>query len=137
MTGRARQLIVKGALSLALIAAIVANLAAFGPIRGRFQANANLTRAYIELALANRDASWIDPASPLLGMPSMPELVAIVERSGSPLRDDLVPAVARDPGATARERALLRMMGAGFHAESSRRAQVPAGQLTIVRPGGR
>jgi hypothetical protein len=117
-TGRPRaRLVVEAGLSLALIAAIVANLVAFGPIRARFQANADLTRAYIELALAHRGASWIDPASPLPGMPPLPELIAIIERSGSPLRDDLVPGVVKDPGATARERALLRMIGVGFHAE--------------------
>jgi hypothetical protein len=65
-------------------------------------------------------------------MPSLPDLLAIVDRSGSPLRDDLVPAVARDPGGTARERALLQMIGAGFHAESGVEAGDP-GQLTIVR----
>lgn len=125
------RLVVAAALSLALIAAIVANLAAFGPIRARFQANADLTRAYVALALANRGASWIDPASPLLGMPSVPDLIAIVERSGSPLRDDLVPAVAKDPGATARERAVLRMIGAGFRVEPGVGAGTP-GALTIA-----
>ena len=125
------RLIVKAALSVALIAAIVANLAAFGPIRARFQANADLTRAYIGLALANRDASWIDPASPLPGMPSLPDLFAIVERSGSPLQDDLVPAVIKVPGPTARERAMLRMIGAGFHTEPGVGTGTP-GPLTIV-----
>ena len=115
--GPRARLAVEAGLSLVLIATIAANLAAFGPIRTRFQADADLTRAYLELALAHRDAAWIDPASPLPGMPPLPELVAIIERSGSPLHDDLVPAVVKDPGATARERALLRMIGAGFHAE--------------------
>jgi hypothetical protein len=125
------RLLVNGALALVLVAAIVANVAAFGPIRARFQANADLTRAYIGLALANRGASWIDPASPLLGMPSVPDLVAIVDRSGSPLHDDLVPGVVKDPGAAARERALLRMVGTGFHAEPGVGAGQP-GILTLV-----
>ncbi len=125
------RLIVDAVLSVALVAAIVANLAAFGPIRAHFQANADLTRAYVELALANRGASWIDPASPLPGMPSVSDLIAIIERSGSPLRDDLVPAVVKQPGATARERALLRMVGAGFHVGSGTGAGRPA-PLTIA-----
>ena len=128
---RGARLIVEAVLSVALVAAIVANLAAFGPIRAHFQAHADLTRAYVELALANRGASWIDPASPLPGMPSVPELVAIIDRSGSPLRDDLVPGVAKQPGATARERALLRMIGAGFHAAPGIEAGRP-GPLTII-----
>ena len=57
---------------------------------------------------------------------------ARVRRRVSPLRDDLVPAVAKDPGAPARERALLRMIGAGFRTESGVEAGDP-GQLTIVR----
>lgn len=117
-TGRPRgRLALEAGLALVLIAAIVANLAAFGPIRARFQANADLTRAYIELALARRGAGWIDPASVLPGMPRLPVLIGIVERSGTPLHDDLVPGVVKDPGSAARERALLRMIGAGFHAE--------------------
>ena len=131
-TGRPRaRLVVEAGLSLALIAAMVANLAALGPIRARFQANADLTRAYIELALANRGASWIDPASPLPGMPPLPELIAIIERSGSPLHDDLIRGVVKGPGATARERALLRLIGGGFHAEPGVGDGTPA-VLTIV-----
>lgn len=42
-----------GALSVVLAAVTAANVAAFGPIHARFQANANLTRAYIELALVH------------------------------------------------------------------------------------
>jgi hypothetical protein len=116
-SGRPRlRLVAEAGLALVLIVAIAANLAAFGPNRARFQANADLTRAYIELALAHRDAGWIDPASPLPGMPPLPDLIAIVETSGSPLRDDLVPAVVKDTSAMARERALLRMIGVGFRA---------------------
>jgi len=122
-------------MSIALIAAVVANLAAFGRIRGQFQANADLTRAYIELALAHPDAAWIDPDSPLLGMPPLPELIRTVEASGSPLRDDLWPSVVRRPGAAARERALLRMIGSGFRAEPPT-SEGPAGTLEVVRLDG-
>jgi hypothetical protein len=104
-------------LSIALVVATAANIIAFGPVRAQFQAHADMTRAYIELALANRGASWVDPASGLLGMPPLPVLVATIERYGSPLRDDIVPGVVRDPSPLARESALLRMVGTGFRAE--------------------
>ena len=135
-TGRPRlRLAVQGVLSIALAAAIVANLAAIGPIRARFQGNADLTRAYIELALAHRDAAWIDPASPLLGMPSVPELVATIDAHGSPLRDDLLPSVVKGPGAGAREQALLRMIGSGFTTEPGTGEGAP-GTLEVVRLEG-
>jgi hypothetical protein len=122
-------------LSIALIAAVVANVAAFGRIRGQFQANADLTRAYIELALANRDAPWTDPDSPLPGMPPVPDLIKTIEVSGSPLRDDLVPSVVKKPGAAAQERALLRLIGSGFRAEPAASEQ-PAGALEVIRVDG-
>jgi hypothetical protein len=135
-TGRPRlRLTTNVVLSIALVAAVVANLAAFGPIRARFQANADVTRAYIELALANRDATWIDPESPLPGMPPLPDLIRTLEASGSPLRDDLWPSVVRKPGPAARERALLRMIGSGFRAEAATTEQ-PTGTLEVVRRDG-
>jgi hypothetical protein len=112
-------------LALVLIAATVANAATLQTIRARFQADADLTRAYIELAMAHQNEPWIDPASVLPGMPLLPDLVAIVRRSGSPTHDDLFPAVVRDPGARAREAALLRMTGSGFRAERGSRDAPP------------
>ncbi len=112
-------------LALVLVAATVANAASLQTIRARFQADADLTRAYIELAMTHQNEPWIDPASVLPGMPSLPDLVAIVRRSGSPTHDDLFPAVVRDPGARAREAALLRMTGSGFRAERGSRAAPP------------
>ena len=104
-------------LSVVLVVATAANAVAFGPIRARFARNADLTRAYVELAMSTRGAGWVDPDSVLPGMPPLPILIATVERFGSPLHDDLVPAVARDPGQKAREDALLRMVGSGFRIE--------------------
>jgi hypothetical protein len=112
------RLVLVAVLFAILVATTVANIAAFGPIRGRFQSNADLTRAYIGLALAHKGETWIDPQSVLPEMPPLPELIATVERYGSPLRDDLIPAVVTDPGARAREAALLRMVGSGFRAEA-------------------
>jgi hypothetical protein len=117
-SGRSRlRLGLRALLSIVLVAAIAANLTALEAIRKRFQGNADLTRAYIALALDHRGEDWIDPASVLPEMPALPELIVTVERFGSPLRDDLVPGVATDPGAGAHEAALLRMVGSGFRAE--------------------
>jgi hypothetical protein len=103
-------------LSVALVAAVAANLAAFGPIRTRFAFQSELTRAYIALAVAHPGASWIDPASVLPGMPALPDVVDAVGRYGSPVRDDLLPGLVRAPGREAREAALLRMVRSAFRA---------------------
>ncbi len=112
-------------LSILLVATTVANAAALQTIRARFQANTDLTRAYIELAVAHMNEPWIDPASVLPGMPLLPDLVALVQRSGSPTRDELIPAVVREPGAPAREAALLRLTGSGFRVEPANRDSRP------------
>lgn len=54
----------------------------------------------------------------------LPELIATVEGFRSSLRDDILPAVAIDPGAKAREEALLWMVGAGVRAEPAQRTSV-------------
>ena len=136
-SGRLPRAALSVALSVILVATTVANVAALQTLRARFQANADLTRAYIALAVAHQTELWVDPSSVLLGMPSLPDLVALVRRSGSPTRDDLIPAVARDPGVPAREAALLRMVGPGFRAEpGSRDAPSAPLPLTIVSSKG-
>ena len=108
-----------GATIAFLVILTAANLAAIGPIRAQFQSNADLTRAYVALATAHRNDGWIDPEPGLLlGMPALPVLLATIDRFGSPDRDRFVPAVARNPGAEARENALLRLVGQGFRAEA-------------------
>jgi hypothetical protein len=57
--------------------------------------------------------------------------MAIVRRSGSPTHDDLFPAVVREPGARAREAALLRMTGSGFRVEPASRDAPPL-PMTVV-----
>ncbi len=104
------------ALSLVLVAAIAANLVALNAIRERFAYRAEVTRAFIALAVANPGASWIDPTSGLRGMPTVPDLVAVVGRFGSPVRDDLFPGVVRRLRPEAREAALLRMVASAFRA---------------------
>ncbi len=128
--------------SVAVLVVTVVNLAAFGPIRSQFQAHANLTRAYIELALTRGGEDWIDPGSRPLRIPPLPVLIATVERFGSPLHDSLVPAVARDPGAKGREAALLWMVGGGFSALPAVGGQTPThlpvvnqADVTIVADG--
>jgi len=113
---------VRSALLVAIVAVLVgltaANLAAIAPIRARFQSNADLTRAYIALAVSHRNATWIDPEAGLLpGIPPMPVLLATIDRYGSPERDRLVPGVVRPPGDRAREDALLRLVGRDFRTE--------------------
>jgi hypothetical protein len=137
VSGRLPRAALSVALSVILVATTVANVAALQTIRARFQANSDLTRAYIELAVTHQNEPWVDPTSVLLGMPSLPDLVALVRRSGSPTRDDLIPAVVRDPGVPAREAALLRMVGPGFRAEpGSRDAPSAPLPLTIVSSKG-
>ena len=124
-SGRLPRAALSVGLTLILVATTAANVAALQTIRARFQANSDLTRAYIALAVTHQNEPWVDPASVLPGMPSLPDLVAIVRRSGSPTRDDLIPAVAGDPGAPAREAALLRMVGPGFRVEPGGRDAPP------------
>lgn len=113
---RAQGALIAG-LSVVLVATIVANLAALGTVRDQFAAHAELTRAWVARASADRDAPWIDPDGILLGMSSMSDVLKVIDRSGSPVRDDVVPSLARKPGAAAREAALLRLVGSGFQVE--------------------
>lgn len=112
--GMRRRAAAVGVLSVVLVAAIVANIAALGTVRARFASQAELTRAYLALAVAHPGASWIDPASVLPGMPPLPDVLSVLERDGSPVRDDLLPGLVRPPGRPAREAALMRMVGQSF-----------------------
>jgi hypothetical protein len=118
-SGRKRaRVALTGVLLVALVAVTAANVAAFRRLHAQFGRQADLTRAFVELALSTRgDGGWADPDSVLLGMPPLPVLIDTVERFGSPGRDDLVPSVVRDPGRDARESALLLMIGSGFRVE--------------------
>jgi hypothetical protein len=114
-----------------LLVVTAANLVAFGPIRARFAAHAALTRAYIDLVTEHRDDGWVDPGSALPGMPPPPLLLATIDRFGSPVKDTLVPAVARRPGPAAREKALLRAVGRGFHIAPGTQDAEPVGLQLI------
>jgi hypothetical protein len=110
-----------------LLAVTAANLVGFGPIRARFAAHAGVTRAYIDLVMAHRDAGWIDPGSAVPGMPPPPLLRATIDRFGSPTKDAFVPGVVRAPGPAAREAALLRAVGGAFHTAPGTEDAVPVG----------
>ncbi len=130
MTSQARRRVaVTRLLAIALIASIVVNIKALAVARDQFQNRADLTRAYIALALAHGDEPWVDPNSVPYGMPPMPLLLRVLERYGSPLRDTLVPGVAKAPGARAYEAALLGMVGDGYRVEPS----APSGEHKPVR----
>jgi len=120
MTARPRRRVtITRVLAVALVASIVVNIKALVVTREQFQKRADGTRAYIALALAHGDEPWVDPNSVPNGMPPMPLLLTTLERYGSPLRDSLVPGVAKAPGARAYEAALLRMVGDGYRVEPS------------------
>jgi hypothetical protein len=118
-----------------LVGVTAANAVALGPIRARFQSNADLTRAYITLAASHRSASWIDPQPGLPGMPPVPVLLATIDRFGSPDQDRIVPSVVRNPGDRAREDALLLLVGHGFRIEPGTPAAV-ALPIQVLALGG-
>jgi hypothetical protein len=123
---RWRTLAIVGA-GLVVALALVVNLTALAAERNVMQREADRTRAYVSLAIDRGDEPWVDPATVLRGMPPLPELVALIDRSGSPLRDRIVPSVARQPRASAREWALIRMVGDGFRTEAASRGGTPIG----------
>ena len=132
MTSQARRRVaVTRLLAIALVASIVVNIKALAVARDQFQNRADLTRAYIALALAHGDEPWVDPNSVPYGMPPMPLLLRVLERYGSPLRDSLVPGVVKAPGARAYEAALLGMVGDGYRVEPSTPSGEPAPMRVI------
>lgn len=130
MTSQARRRVaVTRLLAIALVASIVVNIKALAVTRDQFQNRADFTRAYIALALAHGDEPWVDPNSVPFAMPPMRLLLTTLERYGSPLRDSLVPGVAKAPRAGAYEAALLGMVGDGYRVEPS----APSGEPAPVR----
>lgn len=121
---RRRTLAVVGS-GLVVALAVVVNLTALAAERNEMQRQADRTRAYVSLAIDRGDEAWVDPTTVLRGMPPLPELIALIERSGSPLHDGIVPSVARQPRASAREWALIRMVGDGFRTEAASGAGTP------------
>lgn len=108
------RLAVVGGFVVTLCFAAVANFDALAANQAQARFNADVTRAYIALALTRGDESWVDPDSVIGLMPPVPVLVATIRNHGSPLRDELVPGVVAAPGRRARELALVAMVGDGF-----------------------
>jgi hypothetical protein len=111
-----------GGFVLVLGAVTVANIDALAANQAQARLNADVTRAYISLALDRGDESWVDRDSVFALMPPVPALVATIRKHGSPLRDYLVPGPLPAPGRRAREIALLFMVGDGFRVVRTTRA---------------
>jgi hypothetical protein len=115
-----------------LIACItVANVDALLDKRAELQRSADITRAFVDLAVTRGNESWVDPQAPRGWYPPIEELVRTVQQHGSPSRDELFPGVVPAPDAEAREGALLRLIGDGFRVEVSRGGGVPV-SLEVV-----
>lgn len=108
--------------TLALVVALVtvANLVQLRDKRAEFEATADHTRAFVQVALARGHEPWVDRHEPRGWMPSVAELEQTVARHGSPLVDELFPGVATAPDARARETALLALAGAAYRLETPR-----------------
>jgi hypothetical protein len=102
------------ALGVGLLLSTVANVDALAAGRSAFQYQADITRAFIALATAHRDAPWVDQTASSNAMPPVFELVDILSRHGSPLEDELIPEVVYLPGKAPREHALLAIIGDRF-----------------------
>jgi hypothetical protein len=111
---------------LLLGSVFVANLDALAVNQTQARLNADVTRAYIELALVRGTEPWVDPDSVIGQMPPVPVLVATIRKHGSPLHDDFVPGEPPVPGSRAREIALLTMVGRGFRVTRAIRDAKPA-----------
>jgi hypothetical protein len=102
-------------------AATVANAEALLDKRSELQRSADSTRAYIAEALAEGDEPWANRTSPHGWMPSVEELVLLVERYGSPLHEAVFPGLIRAPTPVELEAQRLQLIGDGF------RLEMPAG----------
>ena len=127
-----RGVAVPALLLVALGCVIAANAQALGEKRSEFQERADRTRAFIDVALERGHEPWVDRKSPRGWMPSVSELERTVQLHGSPLRDELFPGVIDPPSVTAREVALLGLIGDGFRVE---RARGPSGRCARARFG--
>jgi hypothetical protein len=117
---RTRRAVVGAGLVAVLIASLAANAIGLRHNRAIANDHADRTRAAIAFDLSPQlDASWVDPAARLPGMPDPGRIRAIVAASGSPLSDALFPMVAPKPSARAVETTLLLMLGSNFRAEPS------------------
>ncbi len=116
-----------------LLGSAFVTLANLGPLRHArddFLHQADRTRAFVALAEVHGGEPWVDAQSGYGVMPSVPELVATVERHGSPARDRFFPSIARAPSGAAYEEALLVMLGGNFRFELA--SEAPFGPLDVA-----
>ena len=110
---------VPAALVLLLAWATASNVDALRTKRSEFRHAANVTRAFVGLALTRGNEPWVDRHVQRGWMPSIAELQRTVARYGSPLEDTWFPGVVEAPGAAAEEAALLALAGDAFRVEEA------------------
>jgi hypothetical protein len=110
---------VPAALVLLLAWSTASNVDALRTKRSEFRHAANVTRAFVGLALTRGNEPWVDRHVPRGWMPSIAELQRTVARHGSPLEDTLFPGVVEAPGAADEEEALLALAGNAFRVEGA------------------
>jgi hypothetical protein len=128
---RAR-LVLGGILALAIAGNVVA-LVGGAEV---FRVQTDLTRAYVELVQRNEAAAWIDPAVRPPGVPEPGTLLELTRRLGSPTVDAILPGAAPPPGTAERERALMMLVGDGFHVRPGRPPAGRAEPPTVLRARG-
>ena len=94
--------------------ALAANIDALERWQALHEHRAGLARAFIGLAVRPDAAPWVDPAARLENIPTVQELRVIVDRYGSPVEDRIVSSVPKTPSPTAREQAILAIVGERF-----------------------
>jgi len=124
------------ALAGVVVLAIAGNVAALFRGAEVFRVQTDLTRAYVDLVQQNEAAPWIDPAVRPPGLPEPKELLELTRRLGSPTVDAILPGAAPPPGPAERERALLMLVGDGFHVRPGAPPAGRAGPPTILRAHG-
>jgi hypothetical protein len=117
--GRPAVVVLVGLL-LAVGCVTAANLDDLVDKRAEFQHSADVTRAFVELAVTRGNEPWIDRQAPRGWYPPIAELVHTVELHGSPTRDEWFPGVVHPPGTAAKEAALLSVIGDGYRVEEPR-----------------
>ena len=75
-----------------------ANIDALMDKRAEFQRSADVTRAFVALAVTRGNEPWIDRHASRGWYPPIAELVRTVERHGSPVRDELFPSGSHPGG---------------------------------------
>jgi hypothetical protein len=117
LRGSRTGVVATAALLLLLALATATNIDALRAKRAEFQATANFTRAFVQVALARGNEPWVERDAPRGWMPSISELERTVERHGSPVEDTFFPGVVEAPPANVQEAALLALVGDGFRVE--------------------